>query len=637
MARQLTNPSTQIRRYNRLRPVSARSVQIQDAFWSPRIAINRSVTLPSQFQQCEETGRVDNFRRASGKKEIPFEGIFFNDSDVYKLLEAMAFALGQHPDDEALIRMADVLITEIADAQDANGYLNTYFSVNRVGERWTNLKDMHELYCAGHLIQAAAAHFDATESTRLLDVAKRLADHICETFGPVSEGKREGACGHEEIELALAALYKATGNDRYLNQVEYFLGARGQEVSALYTTPPTRDFDRRYFQDQVPFRDLTEVVGHSVRQMYLDSGAADLYAETGDASLLAALEAQWRNMTERRMYVTGGLGARWEGEAFGADWELPSDRAYAETCAAIGGVMWNWRMLQIAGDAKYADQMELQLYNAMLAGLSLDGASYFYQNPLSNDGSHRRQPWFGCACCPPNIARLLASLSGYFYSVDDSNGVWAHLYAAGSAELPLQGGGSIALKQETIYPWDGDIRFTVENTPHAGATLHLRIPEWAQGATVQVNGEAPRSVEAGAYAAVDHPWTTGDTVRLTLPMPVRALTADPRIADAYGKTALARGPLVYCLEQIDHDGVDVRDIVLSDDAIGIDFQKELLGGVTVLRAAGNVLDRSAWAAGAYLDRAPGGSPGQAIAVTAVPYYAWANREAGSMTVWVRKG
>lgn len=628
----------------RLKPVPVNAVTLDDAFWAPRLKINREVTLPSQYQQCEETGRLDNFRRVSGKKDVPFVGIYFNDSDVYKWLEAASWSLATHPDDPALQKMVDDTITEVADAQDANGYLNTYFSVERVGERWTNLKDMHELYCAGHLFQAAVAHVRATGGDTLLTVALRFADHICDTFGPQDTGRREGTCGHEEIEMGLVELYRVTGHQRYLDQADYFISARGQNPSACYNDrdPASAGHDRHYRQDHVPFRQLEEVTGHAVRQIYLDCGATDVLTETGDQTLKTALDAQWDNMTGRRMYVTGALGARHEGEAFGKDYELPSDRAYAETCASIANVMWNWRLLQLTGEARYADLMELALYNGVLAGLSLDGTQYFYVNPLADDGAHRRQPWFGCACCPPNVARLLASLSGYFYSTSDE-AVWVHLYASGRANIVLPDGGNVRLKTETNYPWDGDVTLTLTEAPEYFSALHLRVPAWVDGAAVTVNDVvADVETRPGEYAVVYGDWKPGDKIRLLLPMPPRQVVGHPYVADTFGKVALMRGPLVYCFEQADYRDpeeaadIDVRDIIIPSDAgISALRKPDLLGGLIILAFVGLGADNAPWGKRLYQDAEVGAAQTDGTySMTAIPYYAWANREPGAMRVWL---
>lgn len=630
----------------RLRPVSLTSVRLEDPFWAPRLRTNREVTLPGQYEQCEQTGRIDNFRRAAGKKQIPFQGIYFNDSDVYKWVEAASYALAAHPDPR-LEAMLKTVVTEIAGAPDTDGYLNTYFTFERKPERWANLRDLHELYCAGHLCQAAVAHHRATGEPTLLTVAMRFADHISATFGPHG---RPGAPGHEEIELALVELYRETGDERYLRQAQFFIDQRGQKPPVIGGSA--------YHQDHLPFRELEQVVGHAVRMVYLASGAADVYAETGEPALREALERLWHNMVERRSYVTGGIGARYEGEAFGADYELPNERAYAETCAAIGSVMWNWRMLALNGEARFADTLETALYNGVLSGLSLDGQSYFYQNPLADQGAHRRQPWFGCACCPPNIARLLASLPGYFYSTSQE-GVWAHLYAAGVARLPLDAGPgadqspqpapAVTLTQRTGYPWDGEVEIAVETDAREPFSLFLRIPGWCEGARAAVNGElSGGELQPGSYFEVRRYWRSGDTVTLSLPMPVRRVGCHPYAANNAGRVALARGPLVYCLEGVDHPGLDLRDMLLpADGELRASFEPELLGGVVVVQGDAVVAPPRSWDPCLYRTvtaragqppekqtAADHGREGEPVALQAVPYYAWANREAGPMRVWV---
>ncbi|CAA9449632.1 MAG: GH127 / GH146 [uncultured Rubrobacteraceae bacterium] len=616
----------------RLRPLPLVGVRLSDGFWEPRRRINREETLPSQYRHLEETGRLDNFRKAAGKMEGRFEGIYFNDSDVYKWLEAAAWSLATDPDHD-LEKMVDAAIAEIEDAQEPDGYLNTYFTFERANERWTDF-DLHEMYCAGHLFQAAVAHFHATGSGRLLDVAVRFADHICDTFGPEEDGKRPAVDGHEEIEMALVELFRVTGNRRYLEQAGFFVDARGRGLLGR----PYGRHDPSYSQDHEPLRDQDRVVGHAVRALYLYSGAADVYAETGEGDLLKALDRLWGNMTTRRMYVSGGLGSRHEGEAFGGDFELPNARAYTETCAAIASVMWNWRMLMLRGDARYADLIERTLYNAVLPGVSLDGGHYFYENPLEDDGTHRRQPWFGCACCPPNVARLLASIPGYFYSASD-DALWVHLYAAGSAEAKMGAGRAVRLSQRTNYPWDGSVGLRVDG--EGEFALMLRIPSWCEdGASVEVNGEPfAGQVSPGSYAEIGRVWRPGDTVRLRLPTPVRRVEAHPHVAENAGRVALMRGPILYCVEGADNPGLDPRDLVLPEDApLSEEYRPGLLGGAVVLTGEAKISSPGeGWEGRLYRPATarPDGRPTGTAKLTAVPYHAWANREAGPMRVWLR--
>ncbi|MBI3829368.1 MAG: glycoside hydrolase family 127 protein [Planctomycetes bacterium] len=610
-----------------LKPAPLGAVRFCDRFWEPRRKINREVTLPSQYRQCEETGRIDNFRRASGRKQCDFQGIFFNDSDVYKWLEAAAWTLAETPGGETA-RMADLVIDEIAAAQQPDGYINTYFMFERAAERWSNLKDKHELYLAGHLFQGAVAHYRATGETKLLDVARRFADCIGSVFGPKSEGKREQTDGHEEIEMALVELARATGAEKYLRLARFFVEVRGQGGAG----------GSPYHQDHTPLRRQDRVIGHAVRHLYFCCAGADLCAEDGDVELRGALDRLWSNFTSRQMYVTGGAGCRYEGEAFGKDYELPNERAYTETCAAIGSVMWNWRMLQLGGEARYADALELALYNGVLAGLSLDGQHYFYQNPLSDDGAHRRQKWFGCACCPPNVARLLAALPGYAYGVT-KGGVWAHLYASSAADLQLPEGPRVSLRQRTDYPWDGAVEFEVRTAGEFA--LHLRVPEWCEnGAAFEVNGKAQDvHAQPGAYVEIRRTWKPGDTVRLNLPMPPRRIESHPYALENAGRVALMRGPLVYCVEQADQPGLDPRALVLPASAeIRAEHREELLNGVSVLRFRGEAQPPDqAWSGKLYRSaRAPTTSAGKNAEVTAIPYYAWANREPGRMQVWLKR-
>lgn len=583
----------------RLRQMPVSAVMLTDTFWEPRLKTNRETTLPSQFRHLEDTGALDNFRRASGRKTgVEFQGMWFSDSDVYKWLEAASWALAAG-DSPALKTLVDTAVNEIEAAQQANGYLNSFFMFERVPERWTTLNlgfnNQHELYCAGHLFQAAVAHHRVTGSAQLLDVATRFADLICDTFGPGAE-QLKGVDGHPEIEMPLVELSRITGNKRYLAEAQHQLDSRlgmGRMNDAVYPF--------------LHFREYARMEGHAVCGVYLAAGATDIYSETGEAALKDTLDRLWDNMTEAQMYVTGGIGSRWDNEAFGADYEQPA-RAYAETCAAIGSLMWNARMLLLDGGAKYADLMERILFNGFLSGLSLSGTEYFYQNPMADDGRHRRQAWFGCACCPPNVARLLAQLPGYFYGTDAAGAVYVHLYADSRAALPLSDGRIAALTQAANYPWDGTVTLTV-GTPGPLA-LHLRVPVWAEGAALAVNGDSQPAPVPGTYAQIERDWAAGDTVTLTLPLPVRREMAHPRATSQRGQAALGRGPLVYCFEAADNPAFDLRDIRLP---AALDFQTEfvpgLLGGVTILH---------------------GDAPAP---VTAIPYYAWANRAPGLMAVW----
>jgi DUF1680 family protein len=619
----------------KIRPVPVDAVTIEDAFWAPRRRQNREATLPSQHRQLWETGRFDNLLRVAGKFDGPFTGRYFNDTDVYKWLEAASWSLAADPDPE-LEKQVDEAITVVAEAQRPDGYLNSYFALERADERWTDA-DLHELYCAGHLFQAAVAHHRATGSTALLDVAIRFADYLDATFGPEEQGKRVWTDGHPEVEMGLVELARDTDEQRYLRLARFFVDVRGH---GLLGDAYDR-FGRKYHQDHQPFRELDEIVGHAVRAVYLNAGVADIYAETGEAALGEALHRLWGSMTERKMYVSGGIGSRYEGEAFGEDYELPNRLAYTETCAAIGSAMWSWRMLLIEGEARYADLIELQLYNAMLSGVSLDGETYFYQNPLSDEGNHRRAPWFRTACCPPNVARTLASLPGYVYGVSDDT-IWVHLYAEGTGRIVLQDGRTVELRQRTRYPWDGEIEIEVAGEGAFG--LRLRIPGWAgPGVGLTINGQpVQEQIVPGSYAEVRRDWQTGDVVRLTLPMPVRRIEAHPYVTEDAGRVALMRGPLLYCVEQADNPGIELRDVVLRDGAeFAETYRPELLGGVVSLTAPVSLVSPgSEWTGQLYRTAGAGTDDGRGkeVEITAIPYYAWANREPGRMRVWLlRKG
>lgn len=623
---------TTLSKYARLKPVALNAVTLNDNFWQPRQQINQQVMLPAQYRLCKDTGRIDNFRRAAGITGGEFQGLFFNDSDVYKWLEAAAWSLANLPNAD-LETLIDEVIEVIAAAQQPDGYLNTYFMFERAKDRWTDFS-LHEMYCAGHLFQAAIACYRTTGKSKLLEVSLRLADHLYDRFGPEETGKQFGACGHPEVEMALVELYRVTGEAKYLELAQYFIGARG---SKRITLAPVFGADFAYHQDHVPFRELSRMEGHAVRAVYLNCGGADVLAETGEERLQAALDRMWQNMTTRQMYLSGGLGPRYNNEGFGRDYELRNVRAHSETCAAVANVMWNWRMLALTGQARYADVMEQALYNGTLAGVSLDGRGYFYQNPLSDDGGHRREEWFTCACCPGNVSRLLASLAGYLYSTS-TEGIWVHLFAASQATLQLPGGQTVSFSQKTGYPWSGEISLETETAGHF--TFFVRRPGWCtQGWSVTINGQVIEPVlsETG-YLQIERHWQVGDQVHLSWPMPVRFIECNPNVTENQGRVALMRGPLLYCVESADHPGLDVRRLVLPENPdFKAEFWPDLLQGVVVLQGPAYLpAAESTWGDQLYrVKPAAEAAPSQPVEITAIPYYAWANREAGPMQVWLR--
>jgi DUF1680 family protein len=601
----------------RLRPVALNGVTITDQFWAPRIHINAHVTLPSQYTHCEETGRIANFRRAAGREAGDFEGLFFNDSDVYKWLEAVGWneAISDAP---ALQVITKSVVNDIVSAQRSDGYLNSYFTKSRAHERWTNF-DLHEMYCAGHFFQAAVALHRTTGDTVALEAACRMADHIDATFGPVTQGKRAITDGHPEVEMALIELYRVTGEQRYLTLADFMISVRGGKQLSNNT------FDNKYYQDHVPYRDLHDVVGHAVRMLYLAAGATDVWLETGDPTLKQAIDAQWHNLTQKRMYISGGVGSRWHGESIGDDYELPNDTAYTETCAAIASVMWNWRLLQGTGEARYADLLEWTLYNGVMPGLSLSGNEYFYQNPLENNGTHRRSPWFGCACCPPNVARLLAQLGSYVASVD-SDTIWFHTYMQGTVDTSASGIDA-AFEVTTNYPWDGQVRIRVTRGGLWG--IKVRIPSWAHGATLRIGNER-RVVTPDTYELVRRAWQIGDEIILDFPMTPRLLIAHPAVRPNNGRVAVARGPILYCLEQADHqanvpslqlDATTPWQVVDGPQALGV--HKALVARGVSMQTPADALYAN-W-------RRDTGHP---TTLTFIPYHLWANRDAGAMAVWV---
>lgn len=603
-----------------LNPVPIENVRLNDAFWAPRLRMLVRVTLPSQYKLLEETGRLDNFKRAAGKIRGPFKGLVFNDSDVYKWVEAASFALAYERDEE-VERLADAAVKDVVEAQDADGYLNTYFTFEQKKERWSNLRDLHEMYCAGHLFQAAVARHRATGKRDLLEAAVKFADHIYGVFGP---GRREGVDGHPEVEMALVELYRETGKREYLELAQIFVERRGR---GLIGGSP-------YHLDHTPFKQMQELVGHAVRALYLCCGAADVYMENGDPELRVALERLWQDLVERKMYVTGGVGSRHEGEAIGEAYELPNERAYAETCAAVANVMWNWRMLLMTGEARFADVMELALYNGALAGISLSGDLYFYVNPLADRGKHRRQPWFECACCPPNIARLIAYVPGMIYTTSE-RGVWIHLYAASTARINVHGG-SVELTQRTKYPWSGFVEIEVKPQGIDEFSIFVRIPGWTRDSKVEVNGERVEGVHPGSYAEVRRRWREGDLLRIGFDMGPMLLESHPHVTCNTGRVALRYGPLIYCLEQVDNPDHDVWNLAVVPGTLKAEYRVDLLGGVTVVKGKAWAMDTGAWKGKLYARLGEVEAKYCETDFTAIPYYAWANREPGPMIVWVRK-
>ena len=598
-----------------------------DGFWADRQRVNRTVSLRHGYRQLEQFGNFHNLRLAAGTTTGEYRRPVFMDSDVYKWLEAIAFDLATTPDPE-LEQMAATTIDLVAAAQMPDGYLNSYWQVVEPERRWADLDHGHELYCAGHLFQAAVAHHRATGQTSLLRVAQRLADHIDVVFGP---GRTQGTPGHPEIETALVELYRETHDRRYLDLSAYFLGQRGQgKLRGIH-----RNIRSEYHQDRVSVRDTDVVEGHAVRQLYLTAGVADLYLETGEQALLDAQLRQWHDFTAHKMHVTGGAGARHHGEAFGVAYELPNGRAYCETCAQIASIMWNWRLLLATGDGRYADLMEHTLYNGFLSGVSLDGSRYFYVNPLLSLGGIERPEWHSCACCPPNVMRLLASLHSYF-ATTDAGGIQIHHYAPAALRVALPSGHDAVVHMESDFPWQGRVQLTVAASDGTPWALRLRIPAWAHGWTLRVNGEAVQPAVERGYALVERAWAAGDVVDLDLPMQPVLLEANPRVDSTLHSLAIQRGPVVYCLEAADQDpDINLLDVRVNPAApLSSNWRPDLLGGVMVVEASGAAVDASPWADQLYRPFGAVHETSRPTTLRAVPYYAWANRGPGAMRVWI---
>lgn len=628
--------------FARLKPLPVRAVTIEDGFWSRRRKTNAASSIPTMHDQLVAHGRIDNFLRLEGKSQEPQKGPVYSDSDIYKWLEAAAFVLqsGQQPE---LKKTADAMIHDVVAAQEPGGYLNTYFVEDRKPLRmlYPTQTTGHELYNIGHMLQGAIAYYRATGDSALLDAGTRfIDDFLIPNYGPGAAQKGIVA-GHPEIEMALIELYRTTGKRKYVDLAGYIL--HGDDRIPLSPSQIS------YMFCGVPFTSRTHLEGHAVRAMYACCGATDFYLETGDPAYWQALTRLWDDLTSHQLYITGGVGARQEGEAFGDAYELPNARAYGESCAAIGSMMWNWRMLAASGDSKFTDVIERALYNGINSGMSLDGTTYCYRNPLAFDpaGDSRyaedpegkiRNPWYYTTCCPPNLERTFASLPGYFYSTSE-DGVYVHLYDNSALTWRLQDGSALRMEQKTNYPWDGDVHISVDPEESRDFAVYVRIPGWSRTNGVAVNGKPVTGVAPGKYLPIRRRWSKGDAIHLQFDMATQLVKANPEVVEDRGRVAFQRGPLVFCMEMLDQPD-EVRQNGLSSCIAAVSsstearFVDDLLGGVMVLEHPG------------YLDRASAGDSLYSVVENAVhaeetrttlrliPYYAWANRSRTAMQVWI---
>ena len=619
------------------------TVSLNDGFWLPKIETNRTITIPSSFQKCEETGRVENFILASGAKKGKFLTVYpFDDTDIYKTIEGAAFSMTVHPD-KALDRYVDSLIAIVAASQEPDGYLYTARTIDPAhphdwsgSERWVKESELsHELYNSGHLFEAAAAHFIATGKSNLLNIALKNANLLVQVFGP---GKRDDAPGHEIVEMGLVRLYRITGEKKYLDLAKFFIDCRGK-------IPNSKQF---YSQNHIPFVQQTEAVGHAVRAAYLYSGVADVAALTGNKEYIDAIDKIWENTVTKKFYITGGIGALHAGEAFGADYELPNLTAYNETCAAIANVYWNYRMFLLHGDAKYIDVLERSLYNNVISGIGLDGKTFFYPNPLESNAKYAfnygnklsREPWFDCSCCPTNLCRFMASVPGYIYAQKQED-IYVNLFIGSKTTFKLQKT-SVVLSQQSNYPWEGNVSIQVNPTKKTDFSLCLRIPGWARNQpvpgdlyryvastpeeiVVKVNGKAVAYTTREGYAVISRQWKKGDKVEYTLPMNIHRVEANEKVKDDRGKIAIERGPVVYCLEGIDNNN-NLNTIILPDNApLSVKFQPAKLNGINEISGEAIVLEIATDGLSVQTKKQP---------FTAIPYYAWSNRGINQMKVWL---
>ncbi len=591
-----------------LKPITAVSfsdVRINDDFWSQRLSVHLGETIPLCIDQIEnQTGRIRNFENAA-KGEGEHSGIFFDDSDVYKALEGMAYSY-QISKDPFIMAKCDEWIDKFAAAQQPDGYLNTYYILTGLDKRWTDI-DKHEMYCAGHMIEAAVAYYKASGKRKLLDVSEKMVAHMMSVFGP---DKRHWVPGHEEIELALVKLFEVTGKKEYLDFAAWLLDQRGHGYGAYVGRD--EKYWKEHYQDEFPVRELSRISGHAVRAMYLYCGMADVAAYTGDTQLIDALNRLWDHVVMRNMYITGGIGQSARNEGITQDYDLPNKEAYCETCASVGMVFWNQRMFQFTGDGKYADVVERSLYNGTLAGVSLSGRLFFYVNPLESDGNHHRQRWYGCACCPSQICRFIPSIGSYIYSTS-KEGLWVNQYIGNSAKIEVKGQ-DVKLKLESQMPVDGHVMLTLGLGKSLKTDVRLRIPAWCKDYTIAINGQIVSVPEDKGYAVLYRKWSDGDQVEMILDMPVELVAADPRVKQNVGKRAIQRGALVYCLEEVDNP-VDFDNLSITENA---DFSLERL----------NLKEGFGYP----LQRITATTPTQTLRF--VPYLAWDNRAPGKMKVWI---
>ena len=620
--------------YAKLHSVPVRAVTIEEGFWSKRRKTNVESSIPSMRKELEDHGRMDNYRRLVGKSSAPQKGPYYSDSDIYKWIDSVGWEL-QSGDRPELRSITDSMIREVVAIQEPSGYLNTYYVEDKVSQRMLphSQEVGHELYCLGHMIQGAIAYYRATGDSTLLDAGAKFIDSfVIPSYGPGAD-KKPIISGHPEIEMALIELYRTTGRRQYVELAAYIL--HGDERA---TIEPRHIV---YMYCGIPFTSRTKLEGHAVRAMYACCGATDYYLETGDPAYWKTLNTLWEDLSKRQMYITGGVGARSQGEAFGEAYELPNGQAYGESCAAIGNMMWNWRMLAASGEARFTDVIERALYNGINSGMSLDGVTYCYRNPLAFDastGDKIRNPWYDTTCCPPNLERTFSSLPGYFYSTS-KDGVYVHLYDNSTLDWHLEDQTPLKIQQKTKYPWDGEVHLTVSPAQAIEFTLYLRIPGWARSAKVAVNGKSFSGAQPGQYLAIRRQWKPGDSVSLILPLATEVLAANPRVSENTGRVAIQRGPVVYCMEELDQaSGAAVADLSIALGSKAKDFQSEynanLLDGVRLLHHPAAISEIPSAERALYVAADSTGAKTRPAELNLIPYYAWANRKPTAMQVWI---